>query len=260
MKVNVSFLNKYDYCPRLIYLEEVLDVVKEPTKAQIRGLVGHALRKELSLRQAKMVGRADSPDSFKRILTDELEKIIREAPFIYRESLPDQFTRYLPEVEEEIQKEIDLMARHLKAMIRDMGLDEARRYLTPWKIEYTVKSKNLGLKGRIDKIYRRDEVVPVELKTGNPSPGVWPGDRMQITAYSMLLEDKLEKEIPYGMVEYTRIYSQKPVLNTEKTRRDVIYTRDEVADILEGNDPGVCPHGNPNKCRSCGLQDECYRI
>ena len=49
--------------------------------------------------------------------------------------------------------------------------------------------------------------VPIELKTGKmPKEGVWPGHKVQIAAYSMLIEEKFKteviKKIPLGRIAH----------------------------------------------------------
>ncbi|HHQ44928.1 MAG TPA: Dna2/Cas4 domain-containing protein [Candidatus Altiarchaeales archaeon] len=257
--INVSDLNKYSYCPRRIYLENNLQIKPEPTEAQTFGILGHAVRKEFSLRQSKIIKKTDSEKSFKTLLACELESILKDAPIIYKDKLPKGFEKAVPQLKKEMRGELKLMEKHFQAMIGDMGIEKTLDYLTPWKVEYSLTSQNLDMTGRIDKIYRRDITAPVELKTGTPSESVWPGDRLQLTAYIMMLEEKIAEEIPYGFIEYTRILEQKPVNNTEKTRREVIYARDEIQHILDGHDPGVCPHGNHRKCAGCQLEEICFK-
>lgn len=259
MNVSVSDLNKYTFCPRAIYLNKVLEIEAAPTEYQAKGLLGHAIRKEFSLRQSRLIEKTRKEKDVQKLLGEELEKIIRDAPYIYREKLPQGFEKHLSSVKKEVLKELSRMEKTINAMTSQMGYKRALEYATPWKVEYGLKSGPLALTGRIDKIYKRESYTPVEIKTGKPSDYVWEGDLIQAAAYTMMLEEKLGEDIPAAIVEYTRNQSEKPVMNTEKNRRKVIYARDRVIDILEGNDPGVCPHGNPRKCESCALEETCYK-
>jgi len=156
--------------------------------------------------------------------------------------------------------ELAVLGDELKALVGDLGLKGALGYVTPWRTEYSVKSEALNLSGRVDKVMRRDTIVPVEVKTGSASEYGWEGDRIQLCAYGMLLEEKFSEKIPHGLIEYTRVQESRPVLFTEKLRRQVIYARDGVEAVLRGEVPDVCPHGQPKKCGACDLKDECYRI
>ena len=64
MKVRASSLKEYDFCPRAIYLREVLEIKPEVSAERIKGLLGHAVRKELALRQPKMIKDAENVGHF----------------------------------------------------------------------------------------------------------------------------------------------------------------------------------------------------
>lgn len=132
--------------------------------------------------------------------------------------------------------------------------------LTPKIIsEMKVFSDELKLTGIIDQVHiYGDDYVPFELKTGRtPKEGIWPSHRIQIAAYSLLLEEKLNRKIKEGVVMY---------LDTKEKRNMSInpYIRDEVKRIVEKvillikskEIPDYCD--NENKCRKCGLKETCY--
>ena len=258
MIVNASDLNRFEFCPRSIYLTNVLNVKPQFTIGQLNGLVGHYVRKELSFRQARVLGKLKSVVELDSVLKAELDSIVSDVPFIYREKWSSDCDRILPTVKSEVSKELVLLEDRLKFLVDELGFDSALKVVTPWKIEYDIKSEALGLKGRIDKIMREEKLVPIELKTGEPGDSVWEGDRIQLCAYCMLAEEKFNENITSGFVEYTRIHEKRPVLATEKLRRKVIHARDDVTDILSGKIPEICPHGSGRKCESCGLKEDCY--
>jgi CRISPR-associated protein Cas4 len=124
------------------------------------------------------------------------------------------------------------------------------------KPEFYIESEALNLKGRIDRIEDYGQsVVPVEIKTGKAPEGVWPGDRIQVAAYIMLLEDK-GMNVQKGSIIYkdgTREIIMNPFL-----RKDVIDIRDKVAALLASkNIPEKCCD-NP-KCAACGMRADCIR-
>lgn len=261
MKVHASDLSRHVFCPRAIYLTKVLGVEPKPTPKKSKGIVGHAIRKEISLRQAKVLRKASSAEDVRPLLAREFNAIMDEAPVIYREKLygvdaDKYFTLLLGQLETELKD----LCEELTAMIEEMGLERAVEYATPWRVEYPVSSDSLNLSGRIDKVFKHKNHVPVEIKTGKTPERIWYGDRLQVTAYVMLLEEKFSEQINHGFVEYTQDQSTRPVLATEKTRRQVLSVRDEVIDVLAGNVPPACPHGSNRKCASCGLLEECQML
>jgi len=261
MLINVSDLNKYSFCPRIIYLSKVLKLKPKPSAEIEKGLIGHAIRKELSLRQAKIIGKVKSIDEIKFILLKELEDILDDIPHIYKDKLETiDLEEYMPKVKPEILSEIEIMQKRLTTMIKKFGIDESLRRVTPWKIEFSIRSEKLKLSGRIDKVMKEKEIyIPIEIKTGTPPEFTWEGDKLQTCGYGILLEDKFNKKVPYGFVEYTRIQENRPVLMTEKLRREVIYTRDKILEILNGKViPKVSNFSNERKCKNCSFREKCY--
>lgn len=262
MTIHVSSLSKYEYCPRTIYLAEVEGILPAPSIEKEKGLVGHAIRKELSLRQARVVKKVSSAKDLESFLLEEFDTIVTEAPHIYREKLCLlDYDRHMQELKPEIKAEIKLLTKHLTALIDEIGLEKACAKLTPIKVEYTIRSESLGLSGRVDKIMMDNgNPIPVEIKTGKAGDRVWAGDRLQVCGYVLLTEEEYGKHIPYGYVEYTKISEKKPVLSNEKLRRQVLETRNEINEILAGKIPEICPHGSGKKCEMCGFKEKCYSI
>lgn len=263
MKIHVSSINQYMFCPRSVYLSGVLQLEPQPSVERAKGLLGHAIRKELSLRQSRILKKIQDVGDLKEALLNELENILEDVPYIYRDLLEGvDIEEYVSEIRPELLNEIKIMKEKIEIMIDEIGLKDSLNRITPWRMEYPLKSDKLKFSGRIDKVMKEDDYFPVEIKTGNPGNGVWMGDRLQTCAYSMLLEENLglEKIIPFGFVEYTRVQEKRPVLNTEQLRRRVLAVRDEVIEILDGKKPGICPHGSEKKCKVCGFKESCREV
>ncbi|MFH1722323.1 MAG: CRISPR-associated protein Cas4 [Candidatus Altiarchaeota archaeon] len=264
MLVSASTLSEYNFCPRAIYLRKSLGFGSEKTEKMQEGLMSHLVRKELSLRQAKIIRRVKDVEEIGLLLNRELAQIIKEIPTIYKERLEGMdANKLLAKIEGDIKNELQFQEEHLAVMVDELGLKETLTYITPWKVEYPLRSEILGLSGRIDKIYRNEsESYPVEIKTGTaPKEYTWEGDRIQVGAYALLLEEKLAQTIRYAKVEYTQSMEQRPVNITEKLRRLVFETRDNVTYILEEKIiPEICVHGQGKKCHNCGYKEKCYSM
>jgi CRISPR-associated exonuclease Cas4 len=255
-----SDLNRFIYCPRQVYLANVLGLEGVQTLEMGRGLVGHAVRRELSMRHRRLLERMRSAEDLDGLLRRELDAVLADIPFIFAEKWSAGYGMFIPELKEEMLSEAKRLGDELSAMAEEMGFERALEYVTPWKTEYAIASEKLGLRGRIDKLMKAPGFVPVEIKTGAVSELSWEGDRVQLCAYGMLLEDKFGKRVSHGFIEYTRVQERRPVLFTEKLRRQVIHIRDEVEEISAGKVPTVCPHGQPKKCESCSLSRICYLV
>ena len=264
MQINVSLLNAHDFCPRVIYLKEVMEIAPDASIRKTKGLIGHAARKELSLRQSKLLGRVSCASEIENCLFCELDNVLSDFPYIYKNLLEDNdidYEKLLAEIKSEMLPEIKIINEKLMLVVDELGIDKALEYVTPWKVEYFMKSENLKLSGRIDKVMKQNNnLIPVEIKTSSPPHSVWQGDRIQTCAYCLLLEDKFNGKISYGFVEYTKIHEQRPVMTTEQLRRTVINTSDNVIEILEGKVPEICPHGSGKKCEACDFRESCYEV
>ena len=226
------------------------------------GLIGHGIRKELFLRQRSLLGKVGDAAELEVLLRSELVDISCKAASVYSKRFPGiDLKLFVSAACSEVSEDITALMERLQYMLSDMDLDKALRNITPVEVDYYVSSDTLGLTGLIDLVYGGKNSYPVELKTCTPSDTIWEGDKLQVCAYSMLLEESLGlKTIPHGFVEYTRIRERRPVVNMEKLREKVLGVRDCVLDILGGTTPDICPHGSGRKCSSCGLTDKCYEI
>ena len=138
--------------------------------------------------------------------------------------------------------------------------EELWQKLTPKIIsELRVESDELKLKGIIDQVHVYDkEYVPFELKTGRtPSDGIWPSHRIQIAAYSLLLQEKFNKEVKEGFVVYLDTKEKRHIAFNPFMKQEVMQIVDEIIELLENKElPDFC--NNENKCRKCGLRKTCY--
>ena len=259
--LSVSQLRSYMFCPRQLYLKYVVKAPEFYKPELKQGLVGHYVRQELALRYGKVLEKIKKPISEKEILQllrEELDKILEELPSIYREKLKGE-KQDTEKLKKELENELLALAKRTKQVIKETGYlgKKLKEYLTPWKTEMNVKSEKLGIRGRIDAVYREDDrIFPVEIKTGRPPTYVWDSDKLQLAAYAMMLEERFDTNIPHGFVEYTQVNEKRPIVIDAKLRRQVFDVRDKVLDIIEGR---ACPQPkDTKKCESCGFYEVCY--
>jgi|TARA_Y100000310_G_scaffold153695_1_gene153118 CRISPR-associated protein Cas4 len=161
-----------------------------------------------------------------------------------------------------ILEESSLRASNIFNFIEENNVfgQELWQKLTP-KImsELRVESDALKLKGIIDQVHIYDnDYVPFELKTGRtPDNGVWPSHRIQIAAYSLLLQERFNKPIKEGFVFYLDTKEKRHIAINPYMREEVKQIVDEIMQLLESKElPDFC--NNENKCRKCGLRKTCY--
>ncbi len=115
-----------------------------------------------------------------------------------------------------------------------------------------LSSSRLCLTGVLDLAIRMgSEWAVVEVKSGEKSkPNL--GHRVQLAAYSMLLEEKISKLVRRGFILYEDELVEVEI--SEGLRHHVLWTIDRVREIMEGRIPEVNRSG---KCRSCGYSLHC---
>jgi CRISPR-associated exonuclease Cas4 len=266
--ISVSALSSYMYCPRKLYLSYVLKLSKPPKDVLLKGTIRHEAHEKINDVEESLVKKITKNLSLKDIqdmYKKEYSEILREAIRKYKKEL--------------LHLELDLGKTfkemwpfiHNESMIRSLNIftfsqkhniygKELWEKLTPKIVsEFPLESQSLGIRGRIDQIEQyENEYVPYELKTGKtPDKGVWPGHKIQIGAYLLMLQEKSKVPIKEGFVRY---------LDTNETRQITLnpFLRDEIIELIKKVNvllkSKTLPDfvDNENKCNACELKKECY--
>ncbi|MBW2976299.1 CRISPR-associated protein Cas4, partial [Candidatus Woesearchaeota archaeon] len=213
MKVSVSMLCSYLYCSRKLFLQQVLALEEPPKESLVLGSLRHEIYDFINQKEEKIVASiankiqySELVDIYKKFYSKILrENIIKNKSKIKSVSLNmvDVFRRTWPLILEEAKARskniFDFIQKH------DVYGKELWKRLTPKIIsELRLESDKLQLKGIVDRIeVYENGYVPIELKTGKmPRDGTWPGHRIQIAAYAMLLEEKFKTQVKEGFVHY----------------------------------------------------------
>jgi CRISPR-associated exonuclease Cas4 len=124
------------------------------------------------------------------------------------------------------------------------------------ELEPALRSEKFGLTGSPDKLITiGDELTPSIIKTGAMAEnGVWKSDRLQLTAYAILVEEIYNTVVTRGFVEYARWGKVREVTIKRHERRKVLQLRDRVRKIEEGFMPEK-PTDAP--CEHCGFKGIC---
>jgi CRISPR-associated exonuclease Cas4 len=116
----------------------------------------------------------------------------------------------------------------------------SRRYLLTGKPDYLVDDSGTR--------------IPVEVKSTACPPSPYRSHVLQLAAYCLLVEEEVGQPPPYGIIKY-----QDQACTVEYTaplRTELLSLLAEMRQDLAADD--VSPsHANPNRCRSCGYQEEC---
>ena len=268
MKISVSMLSTYLYCSRMLFLQKVLALKEPPKESTVLGTLRHEIYDFINRSEERIVTAI-----VKKIQYDELmdlykksysrivrEKVIKNKSKIRAINLDmvDVFKRTWPLILDEAQTR----AKNIFNFIQEYNVygKELWEKLTPKIIsEIRVESENLQLKGIVDKVeIYKDGYVPIELKTGKmPREGMWPGHRVQIAAYALLLEEKFNTKIKEGFVYYLDAKQSRHIVINPFMKEEIMSLVREIQDLLKNQElPNYCE--NKNKCVNCGLRQDCY--
>jgi len=266
-RISVTMLSAYLYCKRKLYLERVLGLFEPEKEALIKGSIRHATYEEINNIEESLVKSITQTTAFKDIYdmyihayAKILRKIIHKNRFRLKTvKLPllDAFKKIFPF----FVRESKIRSENIFNFIAQNKVygEELWNSLTPKiKSEIRVQSDALELTGIIDRIEEYKEgQVPVELKTGSmPKEGVWPGHRIQIAAYALLLEEKLKQPIKEGFIHYLDNDEKRHIAINPFLKQEVKELKDKVRNLLNSNEiPQI--NENSNKCNVCGLKEQC---
>lgn len=265
--IAVSALSSYLYCPRKLFLERVLKLAKPPKAVLLKGTIRHEAHEKINGAEESLVKTITKNQTLKdlqEIYKNEYSEILRETIRKYKERLlslelnpGETFKEMWPFILNESKiRSLNVFTFSQKNNIYGNELWEK---LIPKIIsELSLSSKKLGLRGRIDQIEDYgDEYVPYELKTGKvPEKGIWPGHKIQIGAYLLLLEEKVKKPIKEGFIRYLDSYETRQVTMNPFLRDEILELIVKVNKMLNSNEiPSFVD--NENKCNACELKDDC---
>ncbi|MBI2652181.1 CRISPR-associated protein Cas4 [Candidatus Woesearchaeota archaeon] len=268
MKISVSLLSAYLYCSRKLFLEQVLMLAEPPKGSIVMGSIRHETYDNINKREEEMVTsitKKEALENVQEFYKKEYLKILRKTIANNKKRLEEVNINMLEAYKKSfpfVIEESSIKATNIFNFIEANNVfgEELWQKLTPKIIsELRVESEELKLKGIIDQVHvYSNDYVPFELKTGRtPQDGVWPSHRIQIAAYSLLLQEKFNKEIKEGFVVYLDTKEKRHIVINTFMKEEVKQIVDEVIALLENKElPDFC--NNENKCRKCGLRQICY--
>ena len=268
MMIPVSLLSTYLYCSRKLFLQEVLLLEEPPKESIVMGAIRHETYDNINKEEEEIVTSITKMmplESIQALYKQKYLQILRKAIADNRKRLEAVNLNMLDAYKKSFQSiidESDMKSSHVFSFMQANKVfgQELWQRLTP-KImsELKVESRQLRLRGIIDQVHIYEEgYVPFELKTGKtPQDGVWPSHRIQIAAYSMLLQEKFSKEVKEGYVVYLDTKEKRQIAINPFMKEEVKQVVDKIMVLIESKElPDFC--NNENKCRKCGLRQTCY--
>ena len=268
MKISVSLLSSYLYCSRKLFLQEVLLLEEPPKESLVMGSIRHETYDVINKKEEAIVTSVTEKitlDKIQALYRKEYLAILRKAIVSNKKRLEDVNINMLEAYKKSfpfIMEESDMRANNIFNFVEANNVfgKELWQKLTPKILsELRIESEELKLKGIIDQVHvYDDEYVPFELKTGRtPQDGIWPSHRIQIAAYSLLLQEHFKKPVKEGFVYYLDSKEKRHISMNSFMKEEVKHIVEEVISLLECKElPDFC--NNENKCRKCGLRQTCY--
>jgi CRISPR-associated protein Cas4 len=267
MLISVSMLTAYDYCKRKLFLEKVLGIKEEPKEETTKGKIRHKVFEEIARIEPEIIlsiTKSDYLDDIKRKYSNAAARILRETILYHTYTLKSLDIKPL-ELYKELwplfEDEIATRATGVWNLIQKYLIYgyELIQKLPRAEPEYKIISTKLNLIGVIDRIeFIDNSPVPIELKSGKmPIEGVWPGHKIQLAAYSLLIEEKYEKVVKEGYVFYLDSNEKRRVVFNPFMKSEVIDLISKVNELLEQKTAPELAQ-NTNKCVSCRLRQICH--
>jgi CRISPR-associated protein Cas4 len=268
MKISVSTLSSYLYCPRKLFLQRILKVEEPPKESLVLGTLRHEIYDFINQTEEKIITSIKKTTPYNELITIYKqfyskalrEKIIKHKSRIKEVNLDivNVFKRTWPLILEEAETRSNNILNFIKK--HNIYGKELWEKLTPKIIsELRVDSNELQLRGIIDRIeVYKTGYVPIELKTGKmPREGVWPGHRIQIIAYALLAEERFKTKVKEGFIHYLDAKETRHIAINPFMKDEIINLVKEVQNLLKNqNPPNYCE--NKNKCTNCGLNETCH--
>ena len=237
--IKVSDITLYLKCPRMCYfVGKGHDLIKDVTP----GYAERMILKELALTYSAAFNAEDRLS----FLNNELDRISSEIKIIYSNEL-------LGVDENTLSNSVSCVRSCLENICSNLSGDF---YANEAMVEPLLLSEKFGLSGSPDKLVKiGDAFMPSVIKTGSmPENGVWKSDRLQLTAYAILLEEKYNTTVERGFVEYARFGRVREAIIKRHERRKVLQIRDRIRKIQNGFMPEK-PEDAP--CDTCGFTGMC---
>ena len=257
--INITDIISYTFCPRKLYLKRIKGIKEPPNLKMIIGRLKHNVFDLFAKNEEALVSSINENLSEYQLLSIYQEALATATRQVISNNRQLMTTFAIPsdiltkDIQAFMKNEFDLKISSLKNSLaqgfREKQIWENLRpkYLT----EFQIDSKELGLKGRIDRVELGENILPYELKT---RANIYESDKLQLAAYALLLESHFNTKITKGIAESHE--DRQEVELTQEMKAKVL----DIADKIRNFDKNKAPPflSNFMKCQSCILKKECF--
>lgn len=256
--INVTDITAYLYCPRKVYLRLVKGIKEPPNKKMISGFLKHKIFDIFNKNESAIVSGIKenlSEEELQSLYKTHLTNLTQEISVTYQNMITSfgiNQQELLDNVLEFMEKEIKLRVKAIKTVLnlnyrgKELWRNLKPKYLT----EFEITSQELGLKGRIDRVKLENEILPYEIKTREE---IYESDKIQLAAYSLLLQEEFGKKIEKGIVETKK--KEEEIDITDEMKENVLEIAEDIRQMKNAEMPN-----NFNKCKDCRLREDCFSL
>jgi len=263
--ISVSAISEFIYCPFKVYLRYV-EGYQIQSPFMLVGRLYHEVNRgyeELIKRNIWSLNKKMNLEEVSLNIFEGVSEFVAETSQKYENpELMDneKFEDVKNMLESQLKLDSLIIAIKTKKILNTgkSPLEIVDMLFPPSILDLTLENSEIGLKGKVDKVELGEGIYyPVEIKTGFPPvKGVWQADALQITAYSLLIEEELKKEVLVGFVDYLQIRERKTVVVNSNLREKLVETLSQLQSLIyEGDFPDKEPV--TSKCNSCNYAPVC---
>ncbi|MFH1434507.1 MAG: Dna2/Cas4 domain-containing protein [Pseudomonadota bacterium] len=266
--LSVTCVASYVFCPRKMYLNARHIQSRSNTYRAI-GKIEHECRRKISslLRSEyeKMMLNGGLQHFDETGLPTLIISQIKHERELARATDPLSFDAIDKELNNRIHGAIIEEETHLLKECRrllSIGLParEALDAVKPWQVEYWVDSPKMGLRGRVDQLWRRkDTFEPRDLKTCGPevrhifAESYW----LQVALYGILIEEQDNVRVTNVGIDYTYDQTHETRELDASLRAQAQYALEKSREILTREDLPPT-HKNRTLCTYCNYEEICH--
>ncbi|SDG10160.1 CRISPR-associated exonuclease Cas4 [Methanolobus vulcani] len=254
IKITVSELSMYFSCERKLYYS---CRGHEQFHSSSLSYIEHLVLKEMAMRYSEVLNGSSSKDD---VLSTDLDSLLLQVMDDLSMIYPDEVSGVTPEemneIAENVRSYLPEIQENLSEQTENPEISKIAELISSSDDEPYLQSEKLNVTGVPYRLLIIDGFfVPVMIKTSKaPENGVWNNDRLHVTSFAMLAEEKHGIPIKSGLVIYAKSGNFRKVNIHSNDRRQVLKGISRARKIKDGKMPDK---NESALCASCEFSDMC---
>src|SRR2546422_5005248 len=262
--LNVTDVSQYVFCPRQFYLSKILDVHRQSPEF-IEGTLEHDVRRLLSEALAPAyIESGPNPAKLSNAANAMIGKALDYAKNIALLQHPifsKEIAGFVQELWYRLHLEEDERVQLLLSLVATDSWAVLVQASFPVETELSVFSSELGIRGRIDEVFRnKDGSIGIrDVKTSAYGFPFDQANQVQLATYAMILEKQTAKGVTWAKVYSSRSLAERRVIIGEELKKRVLDAADNARRLLASPEgpPSILSGPEAVKCDFCFLREEC---